>query len=495
MAALISMDRWQNMNLKSVSAAPVDKLPATVLMIIGAYLVLAPVWYPGLAPRLFDDARYVQLAFLVPILALMCCGPLNTVVVEVWEDLSRRTRALLITLFMAGFVSAVVSNKPELGALELALMMQIVLLILLVAALVRQIGDHAQPLLALAVTAGALLCVLKFAVQFTSFAIERKSFPWISPFLDFSNVRFFSQYQAYTLLLMVLPTLLFELRKGMRLMVLALSSCFWAMHWMVGTRAAWVGLFVALIAVMAMSGRQRFGWLKLQTVPIFAGGAIFLIFSLLVQHLPRAVTVPGVRSIVERDQGSINERLELARIAVNGIYMRPFTGVGPGQFGLQSYELNPAHPHNVPLQLLSEYGIPAGMAAIALGFILWGFALKCLQSKTPSQKMIDASLAGALTMGLTDAMFSGNLIMPHAQMVFCVLTGWILGRNLGTRVLAVSSADASGKGQFLLVAVTLTAVGVTSVLAIEYLPLAREIPYQFERWNPHFWQYGHFSDW
>ena len=39
------------------------------------------------------------------------------------------------------------------------------------------------------------------------------------------------------------------------------------------------------------------------------------------------------------------------------------------------------------------------------------------------------------------------------------------------------------------------AVAITTVLSLEYLPMARGIPVWLPTWNPHFWQYGRFSDW
>jgi hypothetical protein len=108
--------------------------------------------------------------------------------------------------------------------------------------------------------------------------------------------------------------------------------------------------------------------------------------------------------------------------------------------------------------------------------------------------MLRISLVAALAMGLTDSLFSGNLIMPHSQMMFGVLAGWILGHTLPAPS-GVYRDSAFRTLRFAVVAIAVLAVGITTVLALEYLPLVRDIPpWQFT-WNPHFWQYGRFSNW
>ena len=88
--------------------------------------------------------------------------------------------------------------------MEVALLAQLVLLVLVVSA-ARRAGKTVDHVLMIAVFAGAALLILKFWVTYLLYAWEDKLFPWDSPFIGFANVRFFSQYQSYTLLLMILP--------------------------------------------------------------------------------------------------------------------------------------------------------------------------------------------------------------------------------------------------------------------------------------------------
>ncbi|MBC8006974.1 MAG: hypothetical protein H7X76_02885 [Prolixibacteraceae bacterium] len=98
-------------------------------------------------------------------------------------------------------------------------------------------------------------------------------------------------------------------------------------------------------------------------------------------------------------------------------------------------------------------------------------------------------------MGLTDSLFSGNLIMPHSQMLFGVLTGWIVGRTVRAPAGFYMEASHFKTLRFTIVSMAILAVAITTILGLAYLPLAREIPVWLLTWNPHFWQYGRFSAW
>jgi hypothetical protein len=98
-------------------------------------------------------------------------------------------------------------------------------------------------------------------------------------------------------------------------------------------------------------------------------------------------------------------------------------------------------------------------------------------------------------MGITDSLFSGNLIMPHSQMLFGVLAGWIIGRTVRAPSGLYEKAPDFKRLRFTLVSIAILAVAITTILGLEYLPLARDIPVWLPTWNPHFWQYGRFSAW
>lgn len=172
----------------------------------------------------------------------------------------------------------------------------------------------------------------------------------------------------------------------------------------------------------------------------------------------------------------------------------PWTGVGPGQFGLNYSATRHAHPHNAPLQWLSEYGLVSGTAAIALLVMLLAFGLRKLQQTTREYAdAVQMSLMAALVMGSVDSMFSGNLTMPHSRVLFFVLAGWIIGRNLPEH--SPAGISASGVTRTVVTGVIVLAGLTTLVLALEYLDVVENVRGAAVVRIPSFWQGGRFEAW
>ncbi|MGH8678804.1 MAG: O-antigen ligase family protein [Burkholderiales bacterium] len=247
-----------------------------------------------------------------------------------------------------------------------------------------------------------------------------------------------------------------------------------------------------MVLVFAKNG--RLAWLREQAFVVSAGGLISFLFLRFIDSTPGASTVPKMMSVIERGQDSIWERIALWGDALEFIRAHPLLGVGPGQFGLQDYLTPAAHPHNVPLQLLSEYGIVAGAAGIGLGIVLVLSASRILRASTSdAADPVSVGVAAALVMGLTDSLFSGNLIMPHSQVLFCVVAGWLIGRAQAPQGTIESPPSRTLK--FALVSTAMLATAITTVLAAEYVFAIQGMPSALIRGNPHFWHYGRFAAW
>jgi hypothetical protein len=460
------------------------------------YLVIAPVWYPAIAARMYDNARLLELGVLALVVLSLLLPAVRGAVAGEWLALGNLPRALIAIMVVGGALSASLSGAPHLGALEIALVAQLVLLFLVVSAAVRILREKTESVLAAAIACGAALVGVKFWVTQVSFLLEGKQFQWVSPFLDFANVRFFSQYQAYALLLIPLAAALPGISRTWRIVVYFVAANFWALQWMVGSRAVWVGALAGTIAVLASAQRGRITWLGQQAVLVVSGALIYLLFSQFVASAPGAAPVPGVSAVVEFGSQSDTDRMAMAAISLKMLGAHPLLGIGPGQWGLNQALVKNAHPHNSPLQLLSEYGLLAGAAGVALGMLLLLFAFRALRAQTQQDvNPVTASLCAALVMGLVDSLFSGNLVMPHSQILLCVIAGWLVGRTQTT--VPGGEPDAGGRRwqKLALVGVAMLAVCTTTILAIEYVDVVKPMPGNLQPRHPHFWQYGRFADW
>ncbi|MEX0959163.1 MAG: O-antigen ligase family protein [Burkholderiales bacterium] len=466
-----------------------------VLALACCYVLLAPVWTPPMHVTVYDRARFLQLAVLALAVTLFLLPKVADTATRFWFGLGTPARALVAITLSIGSLSAMLSASPRLGALEIALLLQLVVFFLVVGGAVRQLGARSDGAIAVAACAAAALFVMKFWTTQLIYLAEGKQFSWVAPFLEFANVRFFSQYQSYTLLLLVLPAILFRLNWRWRALVYFVAASFWSLQWMVGTRSVWAGLVAALVIVLIFAGRGRMRWMRDQLLLVLAGGAIALAASILVFSQPQATPVPKKISILERGEYSTNERVTMLTAAFRLIREHPLLGIGPGQFGLVYSETRAAHPHNTPVQLVTEYGVIAGGAAVGLGALLFLFAVATLR-RNRSQHVdgVATTLSAALIMGLVDSVFSGNLIMPHSQVMLCVLAAWLVGREFRRSDVDIPSSRVR-RASTALQSAALAAVAITTILGISYYDAIQAMPGIAQVWVPHFWQFGRFDAW
>lgn len=459
------------------------------------YLIFAPIWAPDVTAARYDQARCLQLAALAVSVAMLWSATVQSSVTAEWWRLGGLVRTALAVFVVAAIASVIGSASRQLGVLEISLVIQLVYLFLLVAASSRAAGVLVDLLLSVSITVGVGLFVLQFWLVYGLHVLEGRPFLWVSPFLEFANVRFFSQYQAYALLILTIPLMLTPMPRAWRWLVYLISANFWALQWMVGGRAVWAGFVVAVAAIMVLARRAAVRWLALQFALLLTGGAIFLLFS----AIPAggdgdASVLPTKVSVIDRGWESINERATLARSALKMIRQHPLLGVGPGQFGLHYDKTDAAHPHNSVLQFLSEYGLIGGLSAVMLGLALMIFCVRLLRRRDGLFDPVNAALIAALTLGLVDSVFSGNLTMPHSQILFCAIAGWLVGRNAAQLKMASSVAAASVQN-LTLIAVVILATSASLILAFHYVQTINVLPEWLPERFPHFWQYGRRGSW
>ena len=338
----------------------------TMFAVIAVYLMFSPVWAPDLTLLRYDNTRFLQIGLLVLLCAALLVPGATREIIATWRSLGRWPRILIATLLIGGTASTLFSAHLGLGALEVGLVTQLIFLFVCVATGTRMLGRRTDTALSLAVLAGAAIFILQFCIIQAIYLAEGKAFSWVSPFLEFANVRFFSQYQAYTLFLITLPLAICRSTLTGRIFVYVVAANFWGLQWMVGGRAVWAGVVAAAMMVVLCAGRGKSRWLINQGCVILAGAAIFLAFTWFTQSTPAATPMPHHISVIDRGWRSVNERLVMAAGAIDLTIKNPVLGVGPGQFGTQYSATRAAHPHNSALQLLSEYGLVAGTAGIVL---------------------------------------------------------------------------------------------------------------------------------
>jgi len=96
------------------------------------------------------------------------------------------------------------------------------------------------------------------------------------------------------------------------------------------------------------------------------------------------------------------------------IVAHPVLGVGPANFAF-SHDSAFGHPHSLILQAAAEYGLPLAALLLLAGVRFLVHGVRAVRAE--SADTLDCALLAAIICGLIDAMFSGNNLMPHSQMV------------------------------------------------------------------------------
>ncbi len=398
-------------------------LPAPIILVC-LFLVFAPVRSAVQLSNQYDNNRWFQLLILVAV-ALFYFVDMVTrrdqpFLVTQKKPLPKFTIIILVAFSV---VSAATSSYPLWAFTELSLYLLLAVLCISVYAASREQGTKVDNALIMTFVFSAFLFICKFYLDQLEAAEDANPFSWIAPFGIFGNVRFFSQYQAYTLPLMALPLLATNWHKAWRISATVIGAIWWALQFAVATRAVWVAVLITFLLLVIFLRRESKQFLLVQATLIFGGGLLYFVFD---QYI--FTNMPGLGSVAGRGLDS-SLRLPLWSAAIDMAVQSPLLGAGPYHFALIDRDI-PAHPHNAWLQILGEYGVVAALIVAYLVFKLIKAGIDyCKNATSLFNREMNIALLAALVMGLTASLLEGNTLMPHSQVALMVVTGWLMGRN------------------------------------------------------------------
>ena len=195
----------------------------------------------------------------------------------------------------------------------------------------------------------------------------------ITLFPGFLNVRFFSQYQIWTLPIIVTPIYFQKkLNTTINIICYLLGGIWWGLAFSNGSKGLLIALSLAMIGVVLLNRKMIWQWFKVQFIAILLGGIFFLIYY----YFFTATVIANASPTME----SVGSRLKLWEQALHLFSLHWLLGVGPLHFAYYPTNLA-AHPHNLFLLILSEWGLIGALLAIILlirGCKAW-FCLKAPQ--------------------------------------------------------------------------------------------------------------------
>lgn len=466
-------------------------LISVVVAMLWAMPLLHPVWPAG------NTGHDMQRMLQVPLLALASIAwALRPAVRPAVEGSpgSRSLRSQAVSLALLGLVlmSAAMAAYPLIALRELALFGGLAVLALSLATRLDSKVAATRALRALVVGATVyavlVLCMLALA-RLTGAPYA----PW-EALMGFDNPRFLNHAQTVALPLLGVVA---AQRGGGRWRALAWLALVLSgmLLFLTFGRATLVALFVGAVTAGVFFGRRGWRCVLSLMLPLALGFALlWLIYQLLMPTVGTAIDVTEVAKVHRRDY--------LAQVSLDLITRAPWLGVGPMHFA-HWYNGEASHPHNVYLQVLSEYGIPASLLMFALaGRWIWR-RLRPLRTADDASLPLAAGLWMATIGVLVDGMFSGNFVMPMSQLwiavLLALLMAWPRLQGVASGVASPAPASRPAPWRWLVVAAMLALTTVTwrESLGTDRPSLPTDgavdmIPALKHSTNPRFWSDGWF---
>lgn len=359
-----------------------------------------------------DQQRIYQL------LLLCACAPLAALLPQ--AVLPRPALFLLSGLVLLGLCSSLLAAWPEWALKEWSRYVGLIILALAAGGLTGRPTWLNFALWAMA--AVGFIHAYQFLIYYLmAFVTGIRMLDADILFSGFSNPRFFGQFQV--MLLPVMALLVEYCRQQRRISIavllgLALISQ-WCIAFTLGGRGLWLGLLASHIALLLIN-RQLWRIVALQAVAALLG---FLLFLLLFKLIPFWLGLDPI--LRDSLRTSLSGRERIWQWAWEMALDKPWLGVGPMHYSA-TYNPIAAHPHQVVLQWLAEWGFAATFIALAIG--AWGLlhGARCLRQASANE--LDAGLWVAIVGALVLAQVDGVFVMPYTETWLALLIGLALAR-------------------------------------------------------------------
>ncbi|WP_313482326.1 O-antigen ligase family protein [Stutzerimonas kunmingensis] len=442
----------------------------SILLVLFAAFCASAVetWHIGYGWH--DQQRIYQLFFIVTSVLLAAFLPQST--------LPRLAQLLLLGLFILGLCSSLLSDWPAWALKEWARYAGLTLLALLIGGLAQRSAVREVILWAIAIVGfiHAFQFLIFYLMAFTT-GIRMLNVDIL--FNGFANPRFFGQFQV-----MLLPALAFMIiqcnqkqRSGIASLLFMALVTQWCIAFSLGGRGLWLGLLVGHGTVVLINHKL---W-RIPTLQIASALVGLLIFLLLFKLIPLWQGIdPSLRDSL---RVGLSGREYVWQWAWDMAIANPWLGVGPMHYSA-TYNPIAAHPHQVVLQWLAEWGFAATSIALILGG--WGLVHGSLRLRKTTNEL-DAGLWVAIVGAMVLAQVDGVFVMPYSETWLAILIGLALSRWANCAPVVHSQRAFTA----------LLAIPVVLILARVLLVEAPALPRTEEEYlrhnaggKPRFWQQG-----
>lgn len=342
--------------------------------------------------------------------------------------LSRPITLWLALFFLLGLASTSMAYSPRHAFSEWVNLLLLLSSAWLVAGEISARGDLLlNKLLMLCGLACAIYLLLEITIYMAVLraGVQPKPTQFI---LGFSNIRFFNHVQTISLPMLGLMAARMPDR-GRRVFWWGITAMWWMLLFLSAGRGTFVGLTVAIAMVWCVLGKSAMAWCRAMLLAGLAGLFAYLVFYVLVPVIRGLAPFGFLLTTLERSvENPTSSRMQLWIRSLEMVAEDPWLGAGPLHFAHYGRDLDvAAHTHNWPLQIASEWGLPAlFLLCCVLAFAMF----KLWQLRKAIAVKDQATLTAWLVTGLAilvDGLVSGLIVMPTSQLWIALYVGCAWG--------------------------------------------------------------------
>ncbi len=309
------------------------------------------------------------------------------------------------------FISALNSQHPGRSFSDAALYSLLALGVLAQAQLLRQ-KIHLAPKIAAIISVLPILTTLFLFIGITQTIQTSQLNDWHQ---SFNNIRMLDDALLPCLFLLwqrpawlsTNPSKSFVFNLITTLTVYTLSITYFLVFFFDGARASFLSIFIGLFFI-AYLRRDQWKNLQLPSVSFLASGSIYLV---LIHSFPALIYMPLART-------DSSDRNLLWQKAWDLWLSSPLFGIGGDNYVLAQPWRISGHPHNIFIQLISEWGIGGLLALLCLTptvILIFRYV-----------KVLPAFAFAATVAIVMDASISGLLVYPLSQILGLWSLAWLI---------------------------------------------------------------------